>query len=40
MQTAEGLTERCRRYIDGHPRAVPSEPLPSRPHVMPIAYVK
>ena len=29
MQTAEGLTERCRHYIDGHPRRSTS-PNPSR----------
>ena len=31
MQTTEGLTERCRRYIDGHPFATTSpNPCPSR----------
>jgi biotin carboxylase len=40
MQTAEGLTERCRRYIDGIRGQYESEPLPEPPAVMPIAYVK
>ncbi|MGB6579197.1 MAG: biotin carboxylase [Streptosporangiaceae bacterium] len=40
MQTAEGLTERCRRYIDGIRAQYKSEPLPQAPAVMPIAYVK
>src|SRR6478672_1752697 len=40
MQTAEGLTERCRRYIEGIRAAYKSEPLPQAPPVMPIAYVK
>src|SRR5215468_7247068 len=40
MQTAEGLTERCRRYIEGIRAQYKSEPLPQAPHVMPIAYVK
>ena len=40
MQTAEGLTERCRRYIDGIRAQYKSEPLPQAPPVMPIAYVK
>jgi hypothetical protein len=40
MQTAEGLTERCRHYIDGIRAAYKSEPLPQAPPVMPIAYVK
>jgi biotin carboxylase len=40
MQTAEGLTERCHRYIDGIRAQYKSEPLPDAPPVMPIAYVK
>ena len=40
MQTAEGLTERCRHYIDGIRAAYKSEPSRRRPPVMPIAYVK
>jgi biotin carboxylase len=40
MQTAEGLTERCRRYIDGIRAHYHSEPLPQTPAVVPIAYVK
>jgi hypothetical protein len=40
MQTAEGLTERCRHYIEGIRAAYKSEPLPQAPPVMPIAYVK
>jgi biotin carboxylase len=40
MQTTEGLTERCRHYIDGIRAQYKSEPLPEPPAVMPIAYVK
>ncbi len=40
MQTREGLTERCHRYIDGIRAQYISEPLPEAPPVMPIAYVK
>jgi biotin carboxylase len=40
MQTAEGLTERCRRYITGIRAHYQSEPLPAAPPVKPIAYVK
>src|SRR5580692_10637856 len=40
MQTADGLTERCRRYIDGIRAQYQSEPLPQVPAVKPIAYVK
>jgi biotin carboxylase len=40
MQTAEGLTVRCRRYIDGIRAHYHSEPLPQAPAVVPIAYVK
>jgi len=40
MQTAEGLTDRCRRYIDGIRAHYQSEALPQAPPVMPIAYVK
>ena len=40
MQTAAGLTERCRHYIEGIRAQYKSEPLPQAPPVMPIAYVK
>ncbi len=40
MQTAEGLTQRCRRYIDGIRGNYQSEPLPDPPAVTPLAYVK
>jgi hypothetical protein len=40
MQTADGLTERCRRYIEGIRAQYKSELLPQAPPVMPIAYVK
>ena len=40
MRLAEGLTERCRHYIEGIRAAYKSEPLPQAPPVMPIAYVK
>jgi biotin carboxylase len=40
MQTADGLTERCRRYIAGIRAQYQSEPLPQVPAVKPIAYVK
>jgi hypothetical protein len=40
MQTAEGLTGRCRSYIDGIRGQYVSEPVPEPPAVMPIAYVK
>jgi len=40
MQTSDGLTDRCRRYIDGIRAQYHSEPLPEAPDVMPIAYVK
>jgi biotin carboxylase len=40
MQTADGLTERCLRYIDGIRAHYQSEPLPDPPEMMPIAYVK
>ena len=40
MQTAEGLTQRCRRYIDGVRGHYQSEPLASPPAVTPLAYVK
>jgi biotin carboxylase len=40
MQTADGLTERCRRYITGIRAHYQSEPLPAPPAVKPIAYVK
>ncbi len=40
MQTSDGLTARCRRYIDGIRAQYVSEPLPEPPAVVPIAYVK
>jgi biotin carboxylase len=40
MQTADGLTERCRRYIEGIRAHYHSEVLPQRPELMPIAFVK
>jgi len=40
MQNADGLTERCRRYIDGIRSQYRSEPLPEAPAQVPIAYVK
>jgi biotin carboxylase len=40
MQTEDGLTERCRRYITGIRAHYQSEPLPEPPPVKPIAYVK
>ena len=40
MQTAEGLTEKCRRYIEGIRGQYHTEPLPEPPDVVPIAYVK
>jgi biotin carboxylase len=40
MQTADGLTRRCRSYIDGIRAQYVSEPLPEPVTPMPIAYVK
>jgi biotin carboxylase len=40
MQTSEGLTQRCLRYIEGIRRQYQSEPLPDPPAVTPVAYVK
>ena len=40
MQTADGLTQRCRRYIDGIRSQYISEKLPETPTVVPIGYVK
>ncbi len=40
MQTADGLTERCRRYIAGIRSEYKCEPLPETPTVIPIGYVK
>ena len=40
MQTAAGLTDRCRRYIDGIRSWYVTEPIEQPPAVMPIAYVK
>jgi hypothetical protein len=40
MQTDDGLTQRCRNYIDGVRAMYVSEPLPEAPVVVPISYVK
>jgi biotin carboxylase len=40
MQTAAGLTGRCRRYIDGIRSRYVSEPIGQPPAVVPVAYVK
>ncbi|WP_101952783.1 biotin carboxylase [Mycobacterium sp. 3519A] len=40
MQTAEGLTPRCQRYIEGIRSQYQSEPLLKPPPVTPLAYVK
>ena len=40
MQTAEGLTQRCRSYIEGIRSHYESEPFDPAPPVAPIAYVK
>ncbi len=40
MQTDDGLTRRCRSYIDGIRAIYVSEPLPSPPAVYPIGFVK
>ena len=40
MQTADGLTQRCRSYIDGIRAHYKSEPFDPAPAVAPIAYVK
>ena len=40
MQTAAGLTDRCRRYIDGIRSWYVTEPIEQPPAVMPIAYLK
>jgi biotin carboxylase len=40
MQTADGLTTRCRNYINGIRSMYRSEPLPEPPTVVPISYVK
>jgi biotin carboxylase len=40
MQTAAGLTERCRHYIDGIRSQYISEPIKQPPAVVPLAYVK
>jgi biotin carboxylase len=40
MQTAEGLTQRCRSYIEGIRAQYKSEPFDPAPAVAPIAYVK
>ena len=40
MQTADGLTARCRHYIDGIRALYQSEPLVEPPTVIPIGYVK
>jgi len=40
MQTEDGLTRRCRSYIDGIRAMYISEPMPSTPAVYPIGFVK
>jgi biotin carboxylase len=40
MQTDAGLTERCRRYIDGIRSQYVTEPIEQPPAVVPVAYVK
>ena len=40
MQTSDGLTTRCRNYIDGIRALYQSEPLVEPPTVIPIGYVK
>ena len=40
MQTSDGLTERCRRYIEGIRSEYTCEPMPEPPTVIPIGYVK
>jgi D-alanine-D-alanine ligase-like ATP-grasp enzyme len=40
MQTTAGLTQRCRRYIEGIRSQYVSEPIEQPPAVMPLAYVK
>ncbi len=40
MQTAAGLTDRCRRYIDGIRSWYVTEPIEQPPAVMLIAYLK
>jgi hypothetical protein len=40
MQTADGLTKRCRSYIEGIRSMYQSEPPPEPPKVVPIGYVK
>ena len=40
MQTADGLTQRCRSYIEGIRAHYRSEPIEPAPAPAPIAYVK
>ena len=40
MQTADGLTERAVRYIDGIRRRYDSEPVDQTPTLVPLAYLK
>ncbi|HEY3260639.1 MAG TPA: biotin carboxylase [Pseudonocardiaceae bacterium] len=40
MQAPEGLTERCRRYINGIRALYVSEPLTQPPTLVPLAWVK
>ena len=40
MQTDDGLTRRCRSYINGVRSMYVTEPLPHAPVVVPISYVK
>jgi len=40
MQTPDGLTTRCRSYIEGIRSMYSSEAMPEPPLVVPIGYVK
>ncbi len=40
MQTAAGLTDQCRRYIDGIRSWYVTEPIEQPPAIMPIGYLK
>ncbi len=40
MQTSEGLTAKCRRFIEAIRSQYVTEPLADAPAIMPIAYVK
>jgi hypothetical protein len=40
MQTEDGLTQRCRTWIEGIRSHYQSEPIDPAPDLSPIAYVK